>query len=80
MKDDLIDRIYECAVLPDLWPGVLDELASLMQGKGGVLFAMRDKDLKWVSSPTLDDVFRAYVQCQRGGHPVPVSLVWPRVA
>ena len=61
MKTELIDRIYECSFVPELWPGVLDDLAALMQGKGGVLFAMRDKVLKWESSATLTDVFQAYV-------------------
>ena len=61
MQAELVDRIYECSFVPELWPGVLDDLAALMQGKGGVLFAMRDKVLKWESSPALTDVFQAYV-------------------
>jgi hypothetical protein len=41
VKSDLIDRIYECSVLPDLWPGVLDELAELTDSRGGLLFSAR---------------------------------------
>jgi hypothetical protein len=26
MDPQLIDRIYECSFVPELWPGVLDEL------------------------------------------------------
>ena len=38
MNPQLIDRIYECAFLPDLWPGVLDELAKMADARGGWLF------------------------------------------
>ena len=35
MNHDLVDRIYECAFAPQLWPGVLDELAQIADGRGG---------------------------------------------
>ncbi|MBX3586680.1 MAG: helix-turn-helix transcriptional regulator [Ramlibacter sp.] len=62
MKADLIDRIYECSFVPELWPGVLDEVAQLADSSGGLLFAVRDKVLNWTSSPVLNDIFRAYVK------------------
>jgi DNA-binding CsgD family transcriptional regulator len=61
MKADLIDRIYECSVVPALWPGVLDDLAQLVDANGGLLFAVRDKVLNWTSSPVLGEVFQSYV-------------------
>jgi DNA-binding CsgD family transcriptional regulator len=61
MKTDLIDRIYECSFVPELWPGVLDEVASLANGSGGLLFAVRDRVLNWTSSSTLNDIFQTYV-------------------
>ena len=61
MKADLIDRIYECSFVPELWPGVLDEVAQVADSSGGLLFAVRDKVLNWTSSSTLNDIFRAYV-------------------
>ena len=61
MKSDLIDRIYECSFVPELWPGILDQLATLADARGGLLFAVRDKVLNWTSSATLNDVFRSYV-------------------
>ena len=61
MKNDLIDRIYECSFVPELWPGILDQLATLADARGGLLFAVRDKVLNWTSSATLNDVFRSYV-------------------
>ena len=62
MKTELIDRIYECAVVPELWPEVLDGLADLTDSKGGLLFSARDRVLKWTASENLNDIFRAYVQ------------------
>ncbi|QBR71909.1 helix-turn-helix transcriptional regulator [Beijerinckiaceae bacterium] len=35
MDQQLIDRIYECSFAPELWPGVLDELAQIVDGWGG---------------------------------------------
>ena len=61
MKADLIDRIYECSFVPELWPGVLDELANLTDSSGGLLFAGREKVLNWTSSAVLSDVFKTYV-------------------
>jgi len=62
VKPDLIDRIYECSALPDLWPAVLDELAELADSRGGLLFSARDRVLNWTASANLSDIFRAYVE------------------
>lgn len=61
MKTELIDRIYECSFVSELWPEVLDELAHLADASGGLLFAVRDKVLNWTSSSTLNGVFQTYV-------------------
>ena len=60
MTDALIDRIYECSVVPELWPDVLDDLAALAQARGGVMFSAR-QTLNWTASDTLRPVFDAYV-------------------
>ena len=62
VKTDLIDRIYECSFVPDLWPGVLDDLAELADSRGGLLFSARDRVLKWTASANLNDIFRSYVE------------------
>jgi DNA-binding CsgD family transcriptional regulator len=62
VKTDLIDRIYECSFVPDLWPGVLDDLAELADSRGGLLFSARDRVLKWTASANLKDIFRSYVE------------------
>lgn len=61
MNAELIDRIYECAVVPELWPDVLDELAASAGARGGQLFASREKVLTWVTSSSLTETFQAYL-------------------
>lgn len=60
MPTDLIDRIYECSVVPELWPAVLDDLAGLTDARGGLLFSARTA-LAWTASSTVRDVFDEYV-------------------
>ena len=60
MQAELIDRIYECAVVPELWPAVLDDLAGLSGSRGGLLFSAH-KSLHWTASATVRDVFEEYV-------------------
>ena len=62
MTAQLIDRIYEAAVVPELWPGVLDDMAQITGASGGLLFAVRDRVLNWTSSAVLNEVFGAYVK------------------
>jgi DNA-binding CsgD family transcriptional regulator len=38
MGPRLIDRIYECSFVPELWPDVLDELAKIATARAGFLF------------------------------------------
>jgi DNA-binding CsgD family transcriptional regulator len=61
MNEQLIDRIYESALVPELWPAVLDDLAQLVDARGAQLFAVRDKVMSWTTSATLTDIFKSYV-------------------
>lgn len=60
MQPDLIDRIYEASVVPDLWPAVLDDVAALSDARGGLLFSAR-RTLHWTASDTVRHVFAEYV-------------------
>ncbi len=60
VQSEFIDRIYECSVVPELWPGVLDDLAELTESQGGLLFSAR-KVLHWTASETVRDIFAEYV-------------------
>jgi DNA-binding CsgD family transcriptional regulator len=71
MNSELIDRIYECSFVPEQWPDVLDDLAALVDARGGQLFAVREKTMNWVTSRALTETFQAYLddgwfaQCNR---------------
>ncbi len=61
MQEQLIDRIYECSVVPELWPDVLDELAQITDSIGGMLFSAR-KAVNWTASESVFDAFDTYVK------------------
>lgn len=58
--EELIDKIYEAAALPQLWPDVLETLAALGDGKGALLFAGNSAGVRWIATPTLRDGFVEY--------------------
>ncbi len=60
MQTDVVDRIYEASVVPELWPSVLDELAAMADARGGLLFSAR-KVLSWTASGSVREVFESYV-------------------
>ena len=45
MAPQLIDRIYECSFVPELWPGVLEELAKIATARAGFLFLSTNADI-----------------------------------
>jgi DNA-binding CsgD family transcriptional regulator len=60
MKQELVDRIYASSFAPELWPEVMDELSSLAEARGGVLFAANPKGLNWKSSESVAEHMDAY--------------------
>lgn len=58
---DLIDRIYEAAVVPENWPDILSSLANLTEAEGGLLFSARDRIFSWTATENLHDTFETYV-------------------
>ena len=62
MDEQLIDRIYESALLPELWPGVLDDLARFSEGVGGSLFITRADVQYWTASPAVRDRAAQFVK------------------
>jgi DNA-binding CsgD family transcriptional regulator len=51
MDPELIDRIYESSLVPERWPGVLDELGRVAEATGGSLFISKGNVLFWTASP-----------------------------
>jgi DNA-binding CsgD family transcriptional regulator len=50
VTEDLIDKVYEAAAVPELWNTVLDNVASRAASIGGVLFAANAQHTGWVAS------------------------------
>ena len=64
-SDDLVDRIYEASVLPELWPDVLDRIAKLGgSDMGGVLFAATPYYSGWTASGALKSLFPDFLQTE----------------
>lgn len=62
MEQELVDRIYECAFVPELWPGVLDELAKIANARGGFLLAANQEVLNWTASAKLYGGMETYLR------------------
>jgi DNA-binding CsgD family transcriptional regulator/PAS domain-containing protein len=59
----LIDRIYECAFAPDLWPGLLGELCNIATARAGFLFVSNGRIHDWATSTQIAaDVMRPFVE------------------
>jgi hypothetical protein len=49
MDPQLVDRIYECSFVPELWPGILEELGRIAEA-GGSLFITNPGVTSWAAS------------------------------
>jgi DNA-binding CsgD family transcriptional regulator len=61
LSEALVDRIYECAFVPEHWPGVFDELAKIADARGGFLLAANRKVINWTASASLQEGMQAFV-------------------
>lgn len=59
--ETLADRIYEAAVVPELWPDVLGEMSRAVDGAGGILFTTNLERIKWTTSADIHDVFVEFI-------------------
>ena len=50
VESELIDRIYESSFVPELWPGILDELGRIAETPGGSLFITKAEVQYWTSA------------------------------
>lgn len=73
VDEDLIDRIYEAASIPELWPNVLASTAELVNASSGALVAFSSREILGVL--TTDSYRAAY----DGYLPVSASLPNPRI-
>ena len=61
MDVQLVDRIYEAAILPDLWPEVLRDLCGPGGGDGALMFTTDGRNFQSIASPGFGDLVAAYV-------------------
>ena len=57
----LEERIYEAAVVPELWPNVLDDLSAIADAEGGVAFGVVDATTCWTSSMAIRPAMEAFI-------------------
>jgi hypothetical protein len=55
-------RIYEAAVVPELWPDVLSTLGTVSNSAGGVLLCFNERGTHSTQAPALDRVTRRFVE------------------
>ena len=60
-SDTLVDRIYEAALVPELWPGILAQMSSSADCEGGILFVANQEHTRWTASPDIHDRFLVYL-------------------
>ncbi|MGH6834473.1 MAG: helix-turn-helix transcriptional regulator [Methylocella sp.] len=63
MDPELVDRIYEASFVPELWPGVLDEVAQMAEAtRGCSLFITKDDVTSWTASPIVHEATARFVK------------------
>ena len=62
MDPQLIDRIYECSFVPELWPKVLHETAQLAESTAASLFVTNPAVTSWTASETGYGITDKFVQ------------------
>jgi DNA-binding CsgD family transcriptional regulator len=62
-SDVLLDRIYEAALVPEVWPETLDLIASAGRCQGGTLFLVNTQQvMSWVASDSLAAIMKGWVE------------------
>lgn len=55
-----VDEIYEAALVPELWPTVLEQLARDTEAVGAMCFTATVERSAWISSPTIAPLLEAF--------------------
>ncbi|KQQ45617.1 hypothetical protein ASF58_18735 [Methylobacterium sp. Leaf125] len=67
MREALIDRIYEAAGTPELWPDVLQCFGETAHSDGGVLMVLPPAGTpRWIASPALERRLRHHTDAATG--------------
>lgn len=57
---DLVDSIYEAAVIPERWTDVLHRLTALSGGAFASMFILRDGKMSFIGTPEAEKLIREY--------------------
>jgi len=60
-ETEIVDRIYEAAVVAPEWPSLLSEFAVHIGGFMGMIFTSNPGKTAWVTSPGYEDRFERYI-------------------
>ena len=58
---DLIDRIYECGFVPELWPQVLKDTSKISDSAGASLFVTNPNIIAWTASKNSQPIAERFV-------------------
>jgi DNA-binding CsgD family transcriptional regulator len=61
MDPELVDQIYECSIVPELWPGVLRQVGRIAEG-GASLFITKDDVISWTASKIAHEATAIFVK------------------
>jgi DNA-binding CsgD family transcriptional regulator len=61
-RGETVDKIYEAAVVPELWPAVLEDLTRVGEGKGALLFTILGEKQNWIGTPSIVDSMTRYIE------------------
>lgn len=57
---DIIDRIYEAALVPEKWESVLVSINDIVGTRGGVIFAQSEVGATFVATPAAIEIFQRF--------------------
>lgn len=59
---DVVDKIYEAALIPEKWESVLIDVNEVVGTRGGVIFAQSEVGMTCVATPAAADIFRRFAE------------------
>ena len=67
LPDNLVDRIYEAAAIPQLWRDVLADIVGFSEAATGSLFAFNAGVTQWIGNPAAETLISDFVALGRPG-------------
>jgi len=61
---EFLDKVFEAAVIPELWPGVLEQFCGLFGGRGGAMMSISGGSMQFAATTVYAPNFERYVAKQ----------------